>query len=67
MGAEELARYFPDRTLALFVATWNMQGQKVSGRPRVSGCGRGSCLFLLASEPHPGCLLPGPPPLRFSD
>lgn len=28
MGAEELARYFPDRTLALFVATWNMQGQK---------------------------------------
>ncbi|XP_054583713.1 phosphatidylinositol polyphosphate 5-phosphatase type IV isoform X2 [Eptesicus fuscus] len=28
MGAEELARYFPDRTVALFVATWNMQGQK---------------------------------------
>ncbi|XP_070286403.1 phosphatidylinositol polyphosphate 5-phosphatase type IV isoform X2 [Myotis yumanensis] len=28
MGAEELARYFPDRALALFVATWNMQGQK---------------------------------------
>ncbi|XP_024417980.2 phosphatidylinositol polyphosphate 5-phosphatase type IV isoform X1 [Desmodus rotundus] len=28
MGAEELARYFPDRNLALFVATWNMQGQK---------------------------------------
>lgn len=37
MGAEELARYFPNRTVALFVATWNMQGQKVSGRPRVSG------------------------------
>lgn len=33
MGAEELARYFPDRNMALFVATWNMQGQKVSGRP----------------------------------
>lgn len=28
MGAEELARYFPDRTVALCVATWNMQGQK---------------------------------------
>uniref|UniRef100_G1LAN1 Phosphatidylinositol polyphosphate 5-phosphatase type IV n=1 Tax=Ailuropoda melanoleuca TaxID=9646 RepID=G1LAN1_AILME len=28
MGAEELARYFPDRNMALFVATWNMQGQK---------------------------------------
>ncbi|KAM9082185.1 phosphatidylinositol polyphosphate 5-phosphatase type IV isoform 3-T3 [Megaptera novaeangliae] len=28
MGADELARYFPDRNMALFVATWNMQGQK---------------------------------------
>ncbi|XP_019612329.2 phosphatidylinositol polyphosphate 5-phosphatase type IV isoform X2 [Rhinolophus sinicus] len=28
MGAEELARYFPDRSVGLFVATWNMQGQK---------------------------------------
>ncbi|KAM5331624.1 phosphatidylinositol polyphosphate 5-phosphatase type IV isoform 2-T2 [Glossophaga mutica] len=28
MGAEELARYFPDRSVALLVATWNMQGQK---------------------------------------
>ncbi|KAK2120689.1 hypothetical protein P7K49_002075 [Saguinus oedipus] len=28
LGAEELARYFPDRNVALFVATWNMQGQK---------------------------------------
>lgn len=28
LGADELARYFPDRSLALFVATWNMQGQK---------------------------------------
>lgn len=37
MGAEELARYFPDRNLALYVATWNMQGQKVSGR--VPHCG----------------------------
>lgn len=33
MGAEELARYFPDRSVGLFVATWNMQGQKVSGPP----------------------------------
>lgn len=29
LGADELARYFPDRNMALFVATWNMQGQKV--------------------------------------
>ncbi|XP_013011459.1 phosphatidylinositol polyphosphate 5-phosphatase type IV isoform X4 [Cavia porcellus] len=28
LGAEELAQYFPDRSMALFVATWNMQGQK---------------------------------------
>uniref|UniRef100_A0A8C9I488 Inositol polyphosphate-5-phosphatase E n=1 Tax=Piliocolobus tephrosceles TaxID=591936 RepID=A0A8C9I488_9PRIM len=28
LGADELARYFPDRNVALFVATWNMQGQK---------------------------------------
>ncbi|XP_048204898.1 phosphatidylinositol polyphosphate 5-phosphatase type IV [Perognathus longimembris pacificus] len=28
LGAEELARYFPDRSMAVFVATWNMQGQK---------------------------------------
>lgn len=41
MGADELARYFPDRSVALFVATWNMQGQKVRGPP--SGRGRGSC------------------------
>ncbi|NXX94682.1 INP5E phosphatase, partial [Centropus bengalensis] len=28
LGAEELSRYFPDRNVGLFVATWNMQGQK---------------------------------------
>ncbi|XP_064146730.1 phosphatidylinositol polyphosphate 5-phosphatase type IV isoform X2 [Loxodonta africana] len=28
LGADELARYFPDRSVAIFVATWNMQGQK---------------------------------------
>ncbi|XP_072489046.1 phosphatidylinositol polyphosphate 5-phosphatase type IV isoform X2 [Notamacropus eugenii] len=28
LGADELARYFPDRNMGLFVATWNMQGQK---------------------------------------
>lgn len=33
MGADELARYFPDRNMALYVATWNMQGQKVSRPP----------------------------------
>ncbi|NXU59282.1 INP5E phosphatase, partial [Turnix velox] len=28
LGAEELSRYFPDRNISIFVATWNMQGQK---------------------------------------
>lgn len=49
MGAEELARYFPDRNMALFVATWNMQGQKVS-RPRPLGFSAG------LSGPHAVCL-----------
>lgn len=29
LGAEELDRYFPERRLGIYVATWNMQGQKV--------------------------------------
>ncbi|XP_020837559.1 phosphatidylinositol polyphosphate 5-phosphatase type IV isoform X1 [Phascolarctos cinereus] len=28
LGVDELTRYFPDGNLGLFVATWNMQGQK---------------------------------------
>uniref|UniRef100_A0A8D0E8G5 Phosphatidylinositol polyphosphate 5-phosphatase type IV n=1 Tax=Salvator merianae TaxID=96440 RepID=A0A8D0E8G5_SALMN len=28
LGAEELNRYFPDRTVGIFIATWNMQGKK---------------------------------------
>ncbi|XP_075026822.1 phosphatidylinositol polyphosphate 5-phosphatase type IV isoform X1 [Calonectris borealis] len=28
LGAEELSKYFPDRNIGIFVATWNMQGQK---------------------------------------
>ncbi|XP_043914454.1 phosphatidylinositol polyphosphate 5-phosphatase type IV isoform X2 [Protopterus annectens] len=28
MGAEELDRYFPDRRIGIYVATWNMQGTK---------------------------------------
>uniref|UniRef100_A0ACB8F1A8 Uncharacterized protein n=1 Tax=Sphaerodactylus townsendi TaxID=933632 RepID=A0ACB8F1A8_9SAUR len=28
LGAEELDRYFPHRSIGIFVATWNMQGQK---------------------------------------
>nr|XP_042710307.1 phosphatidylinositol polyphosphate 5-phosphatase type IV isoform X2 [Chrysemys picta bellii] len=28
LGAEELSRYFPDRSIGIFVATWNMQGRK---------------------------------------
>ncbi|XP_047554760.1 phosphatidylinositol polyphosphate 5-phosphatase type IV isoform X1 [Lutra lutra] len=59
MGAEELARYFPDRSMALFVATWNMQGQK----PPVCGGGSGDlqplccdgCFVLTASRPGPDC------------
>lgn len=41
MGADELARYFPDRSLAVFVATWNMQGQKVRAPPRPPRLPRG--------------------------
>ncbi|XP_007945225.1 phosphatidylinositol polyphosphate 5-phosphatase type IV [Orycteropus afer afer] len=33
LGADELARYFPDRSVAIFVATWNMQGQKTGSKP----------------------------------
>ena len=33
LGAEELDRYFPDRRLGIYVATWNMQGEKVPGPP----------------------------------
>lgn len=29
LGAEELDRYFPDRQMGIFIATWNMQGRKV--------------------------------------
>ncbi|XP_004916697.1 phosphatidylinositol polyphosphate 5-phosphatase type IV isoform X2 [Xenopus tropicalis] len=28
LGAEELERYFPERRLGVFIATWNMQGRK---------------------------------------
>ncbi|RXN22648.1 72 kDa inositol polyphosphate 5-phosphatase-like protein [Labeo rohita] len=28
LGAEELDRYFPERRLGIYVATWNMQGEK---------------------------------------
>ncbi|XP_071753792.1 phosphatidylinositol polyphosphate 5-phosphatase type IV [Centroberyx gerrardi] len=28
LGAEELDRYFPDRRVGVFIATWNMQGEK---------------------------------------
>lgn len=31
LGAEELDRYFPDRRVGIYVATWNMQGEKVEG------------------------------------
>ncbi|ETE65417.1 72 kDa inositol polyphosphate 5-phosphatase, partial [Ophiophagus hannah] len=43
LGAEELNRYFPDRNIGIFVATWNMQGQKEL--PEVLDD------FLLPSEP----------------
>lgn len=28
LGAEELDRYFPDRRVGIYIATWNMQGEK---------------------------------------
>ncbi|XP_028270450.1 phosphatidylinositol polyphosphate 5-phosphatase type IV [Parambassis ranga] len=28
LGAEELDRYFPERRLGVYIATWNMQGEK---------------------------------------
>ncbi|KAM9360251.1 phosphatidylinositol polyphosphate 5-phosphatase type IV [Symphorus nematophorus] len=28
LGAEELDRYFPDRSVGIYIATWNMQGEK---------------------------------------
>nr|AAI50239.1 Zgc:165612 protein [Danio rerio] len=28
LGAEELDRYFPERRLGIYIATWNMQGEK---------------------------------------
>uniref|UniRef100_A0A3B4Y7D6 Inositol polyphosphate-5-phosphatase E n=1 Tax=Seriola lalandi dorsalis TaxID=1841481 RepID=A0A3B4Y7D6_SERLL len=28
LGAEELDRYFPDRRVGLYIATWNMQGER---------------------------------------
>uniref|UniRef100_A0A3P8SMU2 Phosphatidylinositol polyphosphate 5-phosphatase type IV n=1 Tax=Amphiprion percula TaxID=161767 RepID=A0A3P8SMU2_AMPPE len=28
LGAEELDRYFPDRRVGVYIATWNMQGEK---------------------------------------
>lgn len=57
MGADELARYFPDRSMALFVATWNMQGQKVRGRPAPVGLLPGASelhAVFLASPQHLG-------------
>lgn len=29
LGADELDRYFPERRVGIYVATWNMQGEKV--------------------------------------
>uniref|UniRef100_A0A8C7WQ15 Phosphatidylinositol polyphosphate 5-phosphatase type IV n=1 Tax=Oryzias sinensis TaxID=183150 RepID=A0A8C7WQ15_9TELE len=28
LGAEELERYFPNRTLGIYIVTWNMQGER---------------------------------------
>ncbi len=36
LGAEELDRYFPERRLGIYVATWNMQGEKVGSNTVVS-------------------------------
>lgn len=72
MGADELARYFPDRSVGLFVATWNMQGQKVRGplpgkTPRfLSAISRAPERHTRPAWPHPvprapRGLLPEPP------
>lgn len=29
LGAEELDRYFPERRVGIYIATWNMHGEKV--------------------------------------
>lgn len=36
LGAEELDRYFPDRRVGIYVATWNMQGEKVKGKSLIT-------------------------------
>lgn len=69
MGAEELARYFPDRSMALFVATWNMQGQKVS-RLLPLGCSPGlpaahGLPGLSSAAGAPGRPRPHPPAQRL--
>lgn len=63
LGADELARYFPDRYVALFVATWNMQGQKVSGAGwHWAGKGGAGRCWTDVGEGDGAvlCLVPGP-------
>lgn len=45
LGAEELSRYFPDRNIGIFVATWNMQGQKVCAH-------QSSTVLAVVELPH---------------
>lgn len=40
LGAEELDRYFPDRTVGIYIATWNMQGEKVGEKQQQASCQR---------------------------
>lgn len=49
LGAEELDRYFPERRLGVYVATWNMQGEKVSNNTVIS--------HVLFVEVHSSCSL----------
>ena len=30
LGESELLRYYPDRTITLFIATWNMNGKVIN-------------------------------------
>lgn len=54
LGAEELERYFPNRTLGIYIVTWNMQGERVR---RGTG-GWTSLHSLQPSFDPPLCLFP---------
>lgn len=63
LGAEELDRYFPDRRVGVYVATWNMHGEKVC--LTLAACSRwlkGSRCHQVLSSPGAAGQLGRPPP-----